>query len=131
MTLRDIAVPVPNGNLRRPAKIVQPRELVVNERLEWTDVDTADGCRRLLGKQRDDGKERRLGLAGCRGRREQNVLVRLKDRLRRGNLHRAQILPTVRVDVVLDERRVAVERTHSSNSAKDASVSAPITSFCA
>ena len=131
MRLPHISVPVPDGNVRPAAQLRQALKLIVNQRFQRADVDTADGGRRILVKERDDRKERRLRLAGCRGCCEQDVIVRPEDRLRRRNLDAAQVLPVLCVDIVTHKGRIAFKYAHSSNSANCALISAPSTSFCA
>ena len=131
MRLPHIPVPVPNGDVRPVAKLCQALELIVDEGFQRSNVDTADGGRRVLVKERDNRKKRRLGLAGCGRCRQEHMIVRPKDRLRRRNLDAAQTLPLLPVYIVAHKGCIAVEYAHSSNSANCALISAPSTSFCA
>ena len=105
-------MPVPDGDVRVCAEVVEPQELIVDEGLERADVDGADARGRVLIKQGEDGEKGCLRLAGGSGGREQDVVIRVEDRLCRGDLDATQALPLVVVDEVLDERRKPVERAH-------------------
>ena len=109
-----VAVPVPHGDARLSAQVVQTVELVVDECLERAHVDSAHRCRRVLVKERENRKERRLSFARSRGRRQEHVVVGVEDGVAGGHLNAAQRLPAVRVDEILDERRVAVENVQGS-----------------
>ena len=106
-------MPVPDGDARLLAEVVEPQELVVDEGLERADVDGPHAGGRVLVEEREDGKERRLRLARGRGGREQDVVVRVEDGLCGGHLDAAKVLPSVAVDEVLHEGGVAVERAHA------------------
>ena len=108
---RHVPVPVPDGNARLVAQVVQAVELVVDEGLERADVECADAGRGILPELREDGEEGRLGLARGRLCGQKDVLIRIEDGVRRGYLDGAQALPIMAVDEVLDERGVAVERS--------------------
>ena len=110
--LRDVAVPMPDGDIGLGAQIVQADELVVDEGLQGTDIDGPDTCGRILVEQCQDGEERRLGLARGGRCREQHVVVGVEDSVRRGDLDGTQAFPIMRVDEVLDERGVAIESVH-------------------
>ena len=112
VALGHVAVPVPDGDVRLLAQVVEPGELVVDEGLQRTDVDAAHGGGRVLVEECDDGEERRLGLAGGGGGGEEQIVVRAEDGLRRGHLNGPEALPAVAVDVLLDEGGVVVEDVH-------------------
>ena len=112
----NVAMPVPDGDVRLLAQVVKAQELVVDERLERADVERAHAGRRVLVKEGEDGEERRLGFArGGRGR-EKDVLVGVKDRLGGSNLNGAQVLPRMVVDKVLHKRCKAVKDAHEPSS---------------
>ena len=113
MGLRDIAVPVPDRNFRLPAEVVEPLELVVDERFQWTDVEGADRTGRILEEEGQNREEGRFRLAGGGGGGEQEVGVGVKDRVTCGDLDCAQRLPAVAVDELPDERGVALKDLHS------------------
>ncbi len=121
--LRHIPVPVPHGDAGLGAQVVEARKLVVDERLERADVESAHRGGRVLGKQREYGEEHRLGLPRRRGGAQQHVFVGVEDGVARRHLRGAQRFPFVPVDEVLHERGIAVEDAHrrrtrySSNSA--------------
>ena len=107
-----VPMPVPDGDVRLGAQIAQAEELVVDERLQRTDVDAAHGGRRILIEQGDNGEEGRLRLAGGGGGRQQHVVVGMKDGLARGHLDGPQIFPAAAVDILLNKGGVAVEDAH-------------------
>ena len=108
----DIAVPMPDGDVRFLAQVVQAIELIVDEGLERSDVERSHAGGRIFPKQREDGEEGgfRLSRGGLGG--EQDVLVGIEDSVRCGDLDGAQALPRVAVDEVLHKRCVSVERAH-------------------
>ena len=63
MRLRDIAVPVPDGDIGLFAQIVETNELVVDECLEGANIEGAHARGRVLPKLGQDGKEGRLSFA--------------------------------------------------------------------
>ena len=115
MRLRDIAVPVPDGDIGLFAQIVEANELVVDERFEGANVEGTHARGRVLPKLGQDGKEGRLGFARCRGCRQEHIVLRVEDGVRRCNLDGAQTLPIVGVDEVLDKRGVAVKGVHGAS----------------
>ena len=112
LRLRDVAVPARHGNARLLAQLGEPAELVVDQRLERRDIQHADRPRRVLIQQAEDRKERRFGFAGGGGRRQQDVVFGVKDRVARRVLDRAHALPARAVDKILNEGRVSVEYFH-------------------
>lgn len=110
--LRDVAMPVPHRDIRLPAEVVEPLELIVDQRLQGADINRADGFRHIFGEQRQDGKEGGLGLPRRGGSGEQQVVVGVEHGVARGNLNGPQRLPVVLVDEIPDERRIAVEDIH-------------------
>ena len=54
-------MPVPHRDIRLPAEVVEPLELIVDQRLQGADINRADGFRHIFGEQRQDGKEGGLG----------------------------------------------------------------------
>ena len=136
MALGNVPVPVPHRDIRLGAQVVQPGKLVVDQRFQGADVNAAHAGGHILGKQGDDGKERRFRLAGSRGGGKQHIFVRVENGVRRRDLNRAQIFPVVPVDIFLHEGRVSVKCTHifppySSNSARESSVCSSFTAFWA
>ena len=67
MRLRDVAVPVPDGDIGFFAQVVEAYKLIVDERFEGTNVEGAHARGRVFPKLGQDGKEGRLGFAGRRG----------------------------------------------------------------
>ena len=120
MRLRNIAVPVPNGDIGLFAQIVEAYKLIVDERFEGTNVEGAYARGWVLPKLGQDGKESRLGFAGCCGCRQEHIVLRVKDCICRRNLDRAQALPIVGVDEIQDKRGVAVKSVHGASFQKRA-----------
>ena len=108
----DVAVPVPDRDLRLFEQVVEPQKLVVNQGLERGNVEAADRRGRMLGEERHDREKGSLGLAGGGRRREQNVVVRVEDRVSCGNLNPPERLPVVPVDEVLYKWRIAGKDVH-------------------
>ena len=93
--LRDVAVPVPDGDIGFFAQVVEAYKLIVDERFEGTNVEGAHARGRVLPKLGQDGKEGRLGFAGCRGCCQEHIVLRVEDGICRRNLDRAQAFPIV------------------------------------
>ena len=115
MRLRDIAVPVPDGDIGLFAQIVEANELVVDECLEGANIEGANACGRVLPKLGQDGKEGCLGFAGSRGCRQEHIVLRVEEGICRRNLDGAQALPIVGVDEVLDKRSISVKGVHGTS----------------
>ena len=109
-------MPVPDGDIGLFAEVVETDELVVDECFEGTNVEGAHARGRVLPKLGQDGKEGRLGFAGCRGCRQEHIVLRVEDGVCRRNLNRAQALPIVGVDEVLDKRSISVKGVHAAPS---------------
>ena len=62
MALGNVPVPVPHRDIRFGAQVVQPGKLVVDQRFQRANIDAAHAGGHILGKQGDDGKERRFPL---------------------------------------------------------------------
>ena len=108
-------MPVPDGDIGFFAQVVEADELVVDERFEGANVEGAHACGRVLPKLGQDGKEGCLGFAGSRGCRQEHIVLCVEDGICRRNLDRAQALPIVGVDEVLDKRGVAVKGVHGAS----------------
>ena len=107
MGLRHVAVPMEHGNAAHVQKAVEPRKLVVDQALQRRDIQRPEGGGRVFAQLGDDREKRRLGLSGGGCRREKHITVPLKQKLCRGNLHGAQALPAVGINIVLDQGRKA------------------------
>ena len=107
-------MPVPDGDARLLAEVVQAEELVVDERLERTDIERADARGRVFVQERENGEEGGLGLTLGSGCREQHVLIGIEDGVGRRHLDAAEALPIVFIDEVLHERRKAIESVHGT-----------------
>ena len=114
MALGHVAVPVPDGDVRLLAQVVEPGELVVDEGLQGADINTAHRGRRVFGKEGDDGEKRRLRLAGGGGCGEEQVAIRAENGVGGGHLDSPEALPAAAIDVVLYEGGVTVEDVHGS-----------------
>ena len=112
MALGHVPVPVPHGDIRLGAQVAEAAELVIDQRLQGSDVNGPHGGGGILGKQGDDGEKGRLRLAGGSGGGEQQIVVGIEDRLRRRHLNGPQILPPAAVYKILHKRRVSVKSTH-------------------
>ena len=111
-------MPVPDRDIGLFAEVVEADELISDERFEGADVEGAHARGRVLPKLGQDGKEGCLGFAGSRGCRQEHIILRVKDGISCCNLDRAQALPIVGVDEVLDKRGVAVKGVHGASSRK-------------
>ena len=109
-------MPVPDRDIGLFAEVVEADELIIDERFEGADVEGAHARGRVLPKFGQDGKEGCLGFAGSRGCRQEHIILRVKDGISCRNLDRAQALPIVGVDEVLDKRGVAVKGVHGASS---------------
>ena len=115
MRLRDIAVPVPDGDIGLFAQIVEANELVVDECFEGANVEGTHARGRVLPKLGQDGKEGRLSFARCRGCRQEHIVLRVEDGICRRNLDGAQTLPIVGVNEILDKRSISVKGVHGAS----------------
>ena len=136
MALGNVPVPVPHRDIRFGAQVVQPGKLVVDQRFQRANIDAAHAGGHILGKQGDDGEERRFRLAGGGGGGEQHIFIRVENGVRRRDLNGAQVFPVVLIDILLHKGRVSVKCTHgkppySSNSARESSVCSSFTAFWA
>ena len=77
--LRNIAMPVPDGDIGLFAQVVEADELIIDECLEGADVEGANARGRVLPKLGQDGKEGCLGFAGSRGCRQEHIVLSVKD----------------------------------------------------
>ena len=84
-------------------------KLVVDERLQRTDVQCADGNRRVAIQLSDDGEERRFGFAAGGGAADQDMIRPVDDGVDGSGLYFAQRFPLVAIDIFLDEGRELVE----------------------
>ena len=123
MARGDVAVPVPDRNIGFRAKVRQPVKLVVDQCLKGADIDAADRRGRVLGKQGNNREKGCLRLAGGRGRGQQQILVRIENDVRRGNLYRTKVFPMMSINIVLYKRGIPVESVHSVNSANSSPAS--------
>ena len=112
MGRRHVAVPVPDGNAGLLTEIIQTSELVVDQRLQRRDIDTADRSRGILIKQSQDRKKGGFRLAGSRGSRQQYIFIRFKDRFARRRLDRPKVLPVAAVYEILNKWRITAENIH-------------------
>ena len=108
-------MPVPDGEVGFFAQVIETDELIIDERFEGANVEGAHARGRVLPKLGQDGKEGCLGFAGSRGCRQEHIILRVKDGISCRNLDRAQALPIVGVDEVLDKRGVAVKGVHGAS----------------
>ena len=113
--LRNVAMPVPDGDGGFFAQVIETDELIIDECFEGANIEGPNACGRVLPKLGQDGKEGRLGFAGSRGCRQEHIVLRVKDGICRRNLDRAQALPIVGVDEVLDKWGVAVKGVHGAS----------------
>ena len=109
-------MPVPDRDIGLFAEVVEANELVVDECFEGANVEGAHARGRVLPKLGQDGKEGRLSFARCRGCRQEHIVLRVEDGVRRCNLDGAQTLPIVGVDEVLDKRSISVKGVHGTSS---------------
>ena len=136
MALGNVPVPVPHRDIRFGAQVVQPGKLVVDQRFQRANIDAAHAGGHILGKQGDDGEERRFRLSGSGGGGKQHIFIRVENGVRRRDLNGAQIFPVILIDIFLHKGRVSVKCTHiqppySSNSARESSVCSSFTAFWA
>ena len=114
--LGHIAVPVPDGNVRFLAQLVQPLELVVDEGFQRPDVDRAHRGRGIFAELGENGEERCLCLSRSGGRTKQQVVVGVENDIAGGDLNRTEGFPVVLIDIVLQKRRIAVKNGHGKSS---------------
>ena len=114
--LGHIAVPVPDGNVRFLAQLVQPLELVVDEGFQRPDVDRSHRGRGIFAELGENGEERCLCLSRSGGRTKQQVVVGVENDIAGGDLNRTEGFPVVLIDIVLQKRRIAVKNGHGKSS---------------
>ena len=113
LSVGDVAVPMPDRDVAFGTDVVEAQELVVDEGLERRDVKTADGGRRLLLHERDDGEEGCLRLTGGGGSAEQQVGVGAKEHVTGSRLYGAERVPAATVDVVANGWGIASVDVHT------------------
>ena len=87
--LRDVAMPVPDGDVGFFAQVIETDKLIIDECLEGADVEGAHARGRVLPKLGQDGKEGRLSFARCRGCRQEHIVLCVEDGIGCCNLDRA------------------------------------------
>ena len=70
---RDVTVPWRHRCVDALEQRTEPAMLIIDERLEWRDVDDAERLRRVLSERTTDRKECGLRFPGRRRGRDQNV----------------------------------------------------------
>ena len=107
---RDVSVPLVDGDLRLLAQLLQPRELVVDQRLERPDVDGSDPRGRFVEHAGKDGQKGRLGLPRRRPGRDDQVPRAVEDLMDRVHLDLAELRPAHPVERFLQRRVQTIER---------------------
>ena len=115
LALRRITMPSRYGDSRFLAKLVQPPELIIDERLERSDVQHSHRSSRLFIQETQDWKKRRFGFAGGGGCRQQHIVIGIEKSITRRILHRAKRLPAGAVNIILYKRGVLSKNVHRSS----------------
>src|SRR5258705_8108212 len=102
--LGRVAMPFDDRDLHALAQLFQTAKLVVDECLEWADVESREARLLAVGDRRHYRQERRFGLPGGRRRRDQDIAVAFEDRDDRPRLNLAQFVPTLIADPTLNLR---------------------------
>jgi hypothetical protein len=95
---RYIAMPAGDGNLQCFAQIVEPRALIVDQRLQRTDVQHRPAARLVAQQVRKNGEKSGFRLARRRRRRDDHVAVGVDQRGHRAFLRIAQLGPAFAPD---------------------------------
>ena len=101
-----------DGNAGLVAQLGDASELVVDEGFERRDIDDADGLGHIVAELRENGEKRRLGLTGRGLRGQQEVVLRVEEHLRGGELDFAEVIPTAAIDKFPHKRAVFVKNGH-------------------
>ena len=109
VTLRNVAVPMKNGQAGIEKKCVDTLKLVVYKAFEGRYIKHADRHRRIFRKLCDNREERRFRFAGGCVRGEDEVVVASENDICRRNLRRAELLPAACVYIIPNEGTVAGE----------------------
>ena len=112
VTLSYVAMPVPDRNVGLGAQVVETGKLVVDQRLQGADIDTAHAPGHILGKQGDDGEKGGLRLAGSGGGGQQHIVIGVENRFPGGHLNRPEVFPAVAVDILLHKGGITVKYVH-------------------
>ena len=115
LALRSITMPSRCGDSCFLAKLVQPPELIIDKRLERSDVQYSHRGSRLFVQEAQDWKKCRFGFAGGGGCRQQHIVIGIEKSIARRILHRAKHLPTGAVNIILYKRRVLIKNVHRSS----------------
>ena len=110
---RDVPVPLVDGDLRLLAELLQPRELVVDQRLERPDVNRSDTRGRFFEHTGQDGQEGRFGFPGRRPGRDDQVTRAVKDFMDGVHLYLAELRPAHPVERLLQRRVQTIEGRRS------------------
>lgn len=76
-------MPFGDRHFQRKTEVVEPQELIVDERLERADIHGVKAFGTVIRDLGQNGKEGSFGLAGGRRRRDHHVIVMIKDGLDR------------------------------------------------
>ena len=99
----NVAVPGMHRNSGSGTEVFQPFELIVDQRLERPDIDQIKApCPRRAHHLRDQRQKRRLGLAACRRRRDDQIGVAVQHCGYRAFLNGAQRRPALVPDPAAD-----------------------------
>ena len=125
--LCNVAVPVPDRDMRLLAKLVETHELVVYKSFQRTDINSSDRTRHILTEKCQDREEGSLSLSRGSRSSKQDVLVGIENSITCRSLNCAERLPVITVNEVLYKRSVSFKNTHIaspyiSNSANSSSV---------
>lgn len=105
-------MPVPYFHSALTTDVVESYKLVVDKGFQRSNINAADGGRRLFLHQCDDGEEGCLRLSrGCGGR-QQHVGTGVENGIPCCSLYGAELLPPFLIDVPLDSGGVPGEDVH-------------------
>ena len=111
----NITMPPVHRDIRVRAEIFEPSELIVNQRLQRTDIKRLHGVCRLGSDLRKNREESSFGLATRGGRSKNQIILGLEDSFNGVDLKRPQLVPTLIPNSFLDLRmKLCERRTHAS-----------------
>ena len=102
-------MPFANRQIRFRQQVIQPLELIVDQRLQRADIQNPYRACGMLIQLCEHRQKGRLRFAGSRARGEQKVFLRIKNGVAGGHLDLPQLRPIARIDVILNIRRQPVK----------------------
>ena len=117
-------MPFAHGNIRFQNQLFQPLKLIVDQRLQGTDIQYSHRCGRVVVKLCQHRQKCRLCFSRSRAGGKEQIGIRVENHLAGSHLDAPQLFPVIVINVVLYKRRKPCKRIHyNTNSAKSLCIS--------